>query len=248
MRPQGTFNHIPLPASRRRRPAGHPFFSPHSQGDQKRVNRTRGGMACSLRRKGAGVLVVESERLRNFMPQGGIHQWQPQAGEVCGFRSRSRARGLPAGRGRTKYTQRRALAIWRGPGHGRSRLLGWADTNGDHGWFYRTGSGKRSPFFGHSVKARQHSGRRRRRRRRGSVRNPCRAGRGTDQTWCLPLRTRTGLRRTVRGGMVDACPVDGSDPGTDLRVHGSAGLRNKRGDVKQERWAAEGGDGWWWYG
>ncbi|KAK2773325.1 hypothetical protein CKAH01_03785 [Colletotrichum kahawae] len=33
-------------------------------------------------KKGAGVLVVESERLRNFMPQGGIHQWQPQAGEL----------------------------------------------------------------------------------------------------------------------------------------------------------------------
>ncbi|KAK1841072.1 hypothetical protein CCHR01_16305 [Colletotrichum chrysophilum] len=60
--------------------------------------------ACSLRGKGAGVPVVESERLRNFMPQGGINQWQPQAGEVCGFRSRSRARGLPAGRGRPKYT------------------------------------------------------------------------------------------------------------------------------------------------
>ncbi|KAF6837299.1 hypothetical protein CPLU01_03163 [Colletotrichum plurivorum] len=58
----------------------------------------------------------KSERLQIFMPQGGMHQWRPQAGEVCGFRSRSRP-----GVYRRGEAEKDAFSIWKNLGLGRSR-------------------------------------------------------------------------------------------------------------------------------
>ncbi|KAL0931895.1 uncharacterized protein CTRU02_212848 [Colletotrichum truncatum] len=85
-----SFSHIsPSAANQSEEAPGRPFLfqGPASQPELSEVP------PCAGR-------CPKSERVQIFMPQGSMHQWRPQADEVCCFRSRSLSGVYPRDEGR----------------------------------------------------------------------------------------------------------------------------------------------------
>lgn len=100
---------LPRPASQSEETPGRPPL--HFQGPTSQPE-AREALPCTGR-------CPKSERLQSFMPRGGMHQWRPQAGEVCGFRRSNPPQGSTGGARPEGWLP----SIWKDLCLGRSRLL-----------------------------------------------------------------------------------------------------------------------------